>query len=248
MNFFKPVALLLAVLTLLDATPQKDVASTTEPAGGKIEGRIFFKGIPPEPEKIRVTKDAQICGSSQMSEEFIVSPENKGLRNAVVMVLGAGENPETITLNVEQTGCVYVPHVQVATVGSTLAVTNNDPTLHNVHATIVRDDNSKRTAFNVAQPAAKDPAKPSSIQKVLRRQGVYWIECDVHPWMRSYVVVHDNNYYGRSDESGYFTISDIPPGTYTVRIWHEGLGVVEKTVTVTEGQSATLDLPIEANE
>lgn len=252
MRFIRPAglmaALLLAVFTLLYAAPQKDAAPTAVSVGGTIEGRIFFEGTPPEQEKIRVTKDAQICGGSQMSEEFVVSPDNKGLKNVVVSVLAAGENPEPIAIAVEQTKCVYVPHVQAATVGTTISLTNNDPTLHNVHAFLVRENGAERTAFNLAQPAPKDPAAPTSVKKILRRPGVYRIECDVHPWMRSYVVVHDNQYYGTSDENGNYSIPDVPAGTYTIRIWHEGLGTVEKSVTVIDGQSVTLDLPISANE
>ena len=95
--------------------------------------------------------------------------------------------------------------------------------------------------FNLAQPASM------STQRVLRRPGVYRIECDVHPWMLSHVVVHDNQFHGISDENGHYRISGVPAGTHTVRIWHEGLGTVERSVTVAEGETVTLDLPIEPN-
>lgn len=251
MNLNRPamptLALLLSGVTILFAMPRENGESARSGAGGTIEGRIFFKGTPPEPERIRVTEDPQICGSSQMSQEFVVSPENKGLKNAVIFVQGVGEIPEATEINIEQKGCVYGPHVQVATLGATLVLTNNDPTLHNVHGYLVGDDESKRTVFNIAQPASRDPARPMTSRRVLRRPGVYQIECDVHSWMLSYVIVHDNQFYATSDESGHFVIPDIPAGTYTVRIWHEGLGMSERSVTVSEGQSVTLDLPIEAN-
>ncbi len=249
MRFPKPLLLVsapLMSLTILLALPREHVEHPPTIAGGKIEGRIFFKGTPPEPEKIRVSKDPQICGNSKLSEEFVVSTENKGLKNVVILLEGVGEKPEATAITIEQSDCVYVPHVQVATSGANLTLTNKDRTLHNVHGYLLRDE-ARGTMFNIAQPASKDPASPMSTQRRLRRPGVYQIECDVHPWMLSYVVVHDNQFYATSDESGHYSISGVPAGTYTVRIWHEGLGTVEKTVTVSEGQTATLDLPIEAN-
>ena len=250
MIFPKPLLLVsapLMSLTILFALPREHVGHPTALTGGTIEGRIFFKGTPPEPERMKVSKDPQVCGISKLSEEFIVSAENKGLKNVVIVVQGAGEKPEATGITIEQSDCMYVPHVQTATSGATLTLTNNDRTLHNVHGYLLRDDETRGTVFNIAQPAAKNHAPPMSTQRRLRRPGVYRIECDVHPWMLSYVVVHDNQFSATSDENGHYSISDVPAGTYTVRIWHEGLGMVEKTVTVSEGQIATLDLPIEAN-
>ncbi len=240
-------ALLLSALTISTGIPREDTENPKATAGGSIEGRIFFVGTPPEAERVRVNVDPQVCGSSKTSEEFIVSSDDKGLKNVVVLVDGVGEEPAAAEVTIQQRECVYLPHVQIAPTGATLVLTNNDPMLHNVHGYLVIDEASRRSVFNIAQPAPKDPASPMSSRRRLQRPGVYRIECDVHPWMLSYVVVHDNQFYATSDENGHYAISDVPAGTYTVRIWHEGLGMVERSVTVTEGQTTTLDLPIEAN-
>lgn len=241
-------ALLLGAIALLSAVPEGKAEPAAVALGGTVEGRVFFTGGAPEPERIRVTKDPQVCGGSKLSEEFIVSPDGGGLKNVVVLILGVGEAPEPSSIEIDQEGCVYVPHVQVATPGATLLLTNNDATLHNVHGYLMIDEDSRRTVFNIAQPAPQDPASPISTRRQLRFPGVYRIECDVHPWMLSHVIVHENSFYAITDESGGYTIPDVPPGTYTVQIWHEGLGMVERSITVTEGRASTLDLPIEPNE
>ena len=241
-------ALLVGAVALVSAVPQEDVGAPAVVLGGTLEGRVFFNGAGPEAERIRVNKDPQVCGSSKMSEEFIVSADNNGLKNVVVLIQGAGEAPEPTTINIDQEECVYGPHVQVATPGATLNLTNNDATLHNVHGYLMVGDDARRTVFNIAQPAPEDPTSPISTQRQLRFPGVYRIECDVHPWMLSHVIVHENAFYAITDESGNYSIPDVPAGTYTVQIWHEGLGMAERSVTVGEGESVTLDLPIEANE
>jgi hypothetical protein len=41
-----------------------------------------------------------------------------------------------------------------------------------------------------------------------------------HFWLRAYLFVDHHPYYTHTDESGRFTFSDVPPGTYEVVAWH----------------------------
>jgi ABC-type Zn2+ transport system substrate-binding protein/surface adhesin len=68
----------------------------------------------------------------------------------------------------------------------------------------------------------------------------------VHPWMNSWVVVSDTPFVGVTDATGSFTIPDVPPGAYTVSIWHETLGEQTAKVTVAEGQKATVSVSMAA--
>ena len=44
-----------------------------------------------------------------------------------------------------------------------------------------------------------------------------------HPWIGGFVHVFDHPYYQVTAEDGRFRIAGIPPGQYTVRVWHEGV-------------------------
>jgi hypothetical protein len=66
--------------------------------------------------------------------------------------------------------------------------------------------------------------------------------CDVHPWMRGWLVVLDHARAAVSDAQGAFAIHDVPPGTYTAAVWHETLGRSERPVTVTAGGTARVEV------
>ena len=51
--------------------------------GGTIAGEVMYAGDPPPPEKIDVTKDANICGADpKVSPTLVVGP-NKGIKDVV---------------------------------------------------------------------------------------------------------------------------------------------------------------------
>ena len=65
----------------------------------------------------------------------------------------------------------------------------------------------------------------------------FYIKCDVHPWMKTWVLVSDHPYYAVTDSNGNYEISGVPAGTYEVVCWQEKFkkrSIVEK-VTVGSG-------------
>ena len=62
------------------------------------------------------------------------------------------------------------------------------------------------------------------------------------PWMSAWVVVAANPYHAVTGESGRFTLPRVPPGTYTLEIWHETLGTRRQTVTIDAGQTREVDV------
>ena len=58
------------------------------------------------------------------------------------------------------------------------------------------------------------------------------VECDLHNWMRAWIVVTPNAYSTVSDSDGSFEIPDVPPGKYELTAWHETLGSITKSITV----------------
>jgi len=58
------------------------------------------------------------------------------------------------------------------------------------------------------------------------------------------VVIADTRGGGRTNPAGAFVITGVPEGTHTVRVQMIGYGVVSKQVTVTAGQTATVDFQL----
>jgi hypothetical protein len=57
-------------------------------------------------------------------------------------------------------------------------------------------------------------------------------KCDVHGWMNAYAGVLPHPYFAVTDDSGTFTIKNLPPGTYKLTAWHEKLGTQTADITL----------------
>jgi hypothetical protein len=53
-----------------------------------------------------------------------------------------------------------------------------------------------------------------------------------HVWMRAFIFVTDNPFAAVTDSQGRFALTDVTPGTYRLRVWHELLGTISRSVTV----------------
>jgi hypothetical protein len=210
---------------------------------GTIQGTVKVAGPCPHPAALPVVKDASVCGKDAPNESVLVNKKG-GLQNVVVFVKDAkftGKPAPIEHAALDQRGCRYFPHVQALTVGTPLSLMNNDAILHNVHA-----NDTGMTVFNVAMPI-----KGQKLPIPMRKPGLMKLQCDAgHTWMNGWIYVFDHPYYAVTDESGAFTIKDVPAGEYTVEVWHEptdgqGPGVRTTTkVKVAEGAAAKLDVAL----
>ena len=210
-------------------------------ANGTVSGTVHLAGAAPALPAHPVVKDGGVCGREAPNEAVLVG---KGgcLRNAVVFVKDArfdGKAPPVAGAALDQKSCRYTPHVQALTVGTPLALMNNDAILHNVHA-----NEANMTVFNVAMPI-----KGQKLPIPMRKAGLMKLQCDAgHTWMNGWIYVFDHPYYAVTDETGAFTIKDVPAGEHTLEIWHEpvdGSGAGVRTtakVKVTDGGVAKLYL------
>lgn len=199
-------------------------------AGGTISGTIGFTGTAPKVEKLKRTSDP-VCAKKEMNDETVmVSKDGKGLANVVVRITSApaGKAPADPVI-VDQNDCMYRPRVQAAVEGQKVMIRNDDGTLHNVHAYGVKP------SFNQAQPPKSKPIEKSFTREP--NNDVVTFKCDVHPWMRGYVVYSKSPYFAVSKEDGKFEIKDVPAGKYTIEAWHEKLGTQKAEVTVEDGKS-----------
>ena len=223
-------AVLMALATSSYAYKAIDVSN-----GGTISGKITFKGTVPANPELKITKDEDYCGNTIKADYYVVDASG-GLKNAVVMIENIDEGKaydKKGIVEFENTKCMFEPHVSVGVAGQKLGIVSRDPILHNTH---LYHGPKLKTMYNVAIPL-----QDRVIKKPLRKPGEVVVKCDAHEWMLGYVYVSKNPYITVSAADGSFTLSDVPPGTYKVKIWHEKLGEATQDVTVSAGGTATVN-------
>mgnify|MGYP006284525661 FL=1 len=205
-------------------------ASIASAQGGSITGTITTpaKGTPP----VRVTIDQKICGNDVPDEAIVVDAQGH-LANAVVILTGV-KRPVTTDPVVVNEKCRFAPRVQLARPNASIKTTSKDPMLHTTQA----QTPNGATLFNVALPMAG-----ITLAKPIGAVGPVRLNCNIHNWMRGWLVVTDEA-AAITGADGRFTIPNVPPGTYELRVWHESLKGAPQKVTVTAGKAADLTLTL----
>jgi plastocyanin len=203
--------------------------------GATIKGNVRYTGAPVERKKVPVTIDQYVCGKEKEAEELVLSSTN-GIRNAVVSLqnLTPGTKWETNLprVTMDQKECAFVPRVIIVPVGGTVEFLNSDRLLHNV-----KSSGKENPSFNRAQPHAR------SISFTFKKPEILRVDCDLHSWMRGWVVVTEHPFYAVTNEQGEFILDNVPPGKYTLQVWQESLGTVTQEVVVGDkGTSVTVGM------
>ena len=204
-------------------------------ASGTISGTVRYQGEIPTPQKKPITIDVQQCGKEALSEDLLAGKKG-GLQNAVVSIHGAMAGakpfvePKEGTV-IDQKGCRFVPHVVMVGKGMPLTIFNSDHLRHNV-----RTYSRANLPVNVVQ----DPAQPEVTVR-FERSEVIEIRCDIHDWMKGWIIVAEHPYSVVTDEEGRYLLRDVPAGDYTLAVWHEKLGFRTKRVQVKEGEKTAVD-------
>ncbi len=205
--------------------------------GGTIRGRVAVRGAASTRAALEVQKDSTVCGHEVEDRSLLVG-EDGALLNAVVFLtdIEAGKPIDTeFEPTLDNRACRFEPHVQSISVGQRLMITNSDPILHNTHSYVLEGERGNRFNLALARQGTK-------ILKPIQRPGLHQVKCDAgHTWMNAYFWSFDHPYHTVTGNDGTFELGDVPPGTYTLRIWHETLGDFKTTVEVDAGKAT--DLP-----
>lgn len=209
-------------------------------AGGGLKAHVKKDGERCKRTVVKMDAD-QYCAKAHESkvgsENCIVSKDGNVMYAVVYVKDGLGDqkfDPPADKAVLDQHGCMYIPHVLSVQVGQTMIVRNSDDTLHNIHSFA-----EKQRPFNFAQPT-----KGSEKEVSFTRPEFVKVRCDVHPWMHAIVAVFDNPFHAVTDKEGACEIADLPPGEYTIGMWHEELGELEQKVTIAEGETAEVEFAI----
>ncbi len=132
----------------------------------------------------------------------------------------------------DQRNLQFAPRVLAVRSGTTVEFPNNDRVFHNVFS--YRD--GKRFDLGL-YPIG-------SVKQVqFDRPGISRLFCNIHPRMAAYVIAVDSPYFALSDEAGDFTLTDVPPGTYTYHAWRAAGPSRTGSITVTPGSRLDIQWP-----
>ena len=164
----------------------------------------------------------------------IAAPVPKHRANTVVFVRNAGLEPAPQTTHMDQVGLVFTPRVVAVQKGSTVAFKNSDPVAHNVYTPD-------------GKPYDLGTWPKGEVRKyTFAKPGVYRQLCKVHDDMLAYIVVVDTPWFAVSDKAGQFSLRGLPPGKYTLGVWHEKLGAADVQVELSAAGVAGLQVPLQA--
>ncbi len=161
------------------------------------------------------------------SEELIVDPDTRGIQN-VVMYLDP-KNPSVLATDIppelrrppeepsvmDARDCVFEPHVFISRAGQKLRLMNSDVYGHNPNFNFFAND---------AETRMHPPGHTVELEFSESERAPSPIHCNIHPWMRAYVLVFDHPYTGISNHQGVLRIEKLPVGKpIHFKVWHESM-------------------------
>lgn len=146
----------------------------------------------------------------------LTDPKGKPVADAVVSLhpLDASAPPTAEPapeITIAQRDSEFVPLVVAVRVGAAVRFPNEDKIQHHVY--------SLSAAKRFDLPLHGGDTAPAI---VLDQPGVVSVGCNIHDWMRSYVVVLDTPWFARSAADGVVRLAT-PAGRYRREIWHHRL-------------------------
>lgn len=224
------------------ATPV-EIAYQADPSlqGVTVSGTVTLIGSMPRAKPLPVHRDSAVCGATVPDEALTVDPGTRGILGVIVSLEGVTRGkplPEDRAATIKNLTCRFRKRASAAFVGSVLHIENRDPIMHNTH--IRKETRFGDTVINVAQPVGAPV-----IEKDLEEAGLLDVRCDAHTFMQASLYVFEHPYFTVTDERGGFTLTQVPAGTYRLKLWHEVLGAEEQDVTVPPSGELSLDLELE---
>lgn len=210
-----------------EQTAAPEYFKTDPGTAGKLTGTVRFKGKPPaaKPISMNAEEACEKLHPRPVSSATVLVGEDGGLANAFVYIKsgleGKSFEPPKEAVVLDQRGCMFVPRVVALRTGQTLTVKNSDPVSHNIHP---RPQNNRE--WNQQMP----PDSPDLQRRFARPEVMIPVRCNVHNWMRSWMAVLDHPWFAVTKEDGAFNWASVPPGDYTVAVWHETLGELTQNV------------------
>lgn len=237
--------------------------------GGTLAGVVTLVGDVPKPKGYNLVTlpDAVYCGRIstgtgwRLLQPFVVGPDG-GFKNVVIYLTEITEGKPFVyeSPRIQAIDCTFEPYITIVRDRHDVEVVNMDPVFHDIQGY----ETSKfgaRVLFNVPLPMSKNLQKkellagktvknrsgPVLTQPITmgKKRNLFVMQCGFHAYMESWGFAVKNPYYALSAKDGSYVIDDVPPGTYTVQVWHPMVSK-DYTVTITPNQTTELLIAIDA--
>ena len=203
------------------------VLTAAAAAGGTIRGRVELRRVASPVERRPNVSDLGAPLARDVSDRLrsVVYLESAPRR--------AFEQSQPGHAVLDQRDERFVPHVLAITTGTSVDFPNSDRIYHNVFSL------SKAARFDLGRYAV---GHSKSVR--FDQAGIVRVFCDIHSHMNAFILVFSHPFFAVTDEEGRYRIENVPPGTYSVVAWNEGLSSESRPVTVLDGGAAELDFTL----
>ncbi|MBL9077062.1 MAG: hypothetical protein JNL08_06140 [Planctomycetes bacterium] len=134
---------------------------------------------------------------------------------------------------ITQRGRRFAPAVTVVTPGTTVRFPNDDVVFHNVFSL------SRGNAFDLGTYGNGETQ-----QRVLTQPGLVKVHCNIHPEMVADVLVLPTPHTTISAADGSWSIADVPPGDWVLRVWHPLADDQRHAIRVTDDTATEMRLEV----
>lgn len=142
-------------------------------------------------------------------------------------------------IELENDHCKLAPRVQAAVVGSAVNIIGHDDNRQHLRFAALGDAMLRATILL----GGGEQVIPTELP--FKSPGLVRVSDVDHAWPRAYIAVFDHPYFAVTSPAGSFTIDGVPPGTYTLRVWHERTKSVKQTVVVAANGAAKVEMALE---
>lgn len=202
------------------------IAATVSPASAQwanLKGKFVYDGPAPTPAKLTITKDVEVCGIHNLVDEEILVGSNGGLANVVIYVTTKGvkthpdyEKTAGDKVIFDNKNCRFEPHVLALQLTQTIILKNSDSVGHNSNVQPPLD-----MGINPLLP----PGGAAEHKFAIAQRLMVPVSCNIHGWMKGYVVIRDNPYFAVTGKDGTFEIKNLPAGQeLEFQVLHEKAG------------------------
>ncbi len=233
--------------------------------GGHLQGTVSIKGtlVPPRRFNLVLYADPYYCGRISDGQGWRFSPitkpgPNRSLPGAIVFLedVPQGKPVPSAPGIIQTKDCMFLPYVGTAKSGQRFHFQNWDPIEHKLEIFLTSSTGGVKL-FGQVLPPHPDNRKSDFLSEgttgihqagsevifAVDRTGTLLFRCRYHEYMEGWSVLVPHPYVTTAGKHGEFSLTDIPPGTYNLVIWHP-MGQSTNTIHILPDHTLDVDVDV----